>query len=134
MTPVNARDPQSGVVYPFTDPAQLNDAIVNHQFVPVRSDGTAYRVQIFEGGYLFDGMPLNVIMDGFWYAGQQEALASYWTAGTIPTPSSAALSLPVEAMPTQLAAQTQAYVDSQDDILGLPWYVWAGAAAAYLLL
>lgn len=134
VNPINAKDPQSGVVYPFVDMGQLNDAIVNHQFIPVRSDGTPYRVQMFEGGYLFDGMPLNVIMYGVWYAGQQEALAPYWANGTIPQPAPVVVALPVQAMPAQIAANTQAYLDSQNDILGLPWYVWAGAAAAYLLL
>lgn len=131
---INAKDPSTGVVYPFVDMGQLNAAIVNHQFIPVRSDGTPYRVQMFEGGYLFDGMPLNVLMFGYWYAGQQEALQPYWSSGAIPLPAANVLALPVQGMPAQLAAQTQAFLDAQNNILGLPWWIWAGAAAAYLIL
>ena len=133
MTPVNAQDPTTGRIYPFVDPPQLNDAIVNHHFVPVRSDGSPYRVQLFEGGYLFDGQPLNVIQQGFWYDGQQQALLPYWQNGTIPVPPANILNLPVQGMPAQLQAQTQAFVDSENNILGLPWWVWAGGAAVYFL-
>lgn len=134
MTPVNAKDPASGVVYPFTDGNQLATAIQNQGFIPIRSDGSSYKVQVFEGGYLLDGAPINAVMGGYWFTGQQQALLPYWQAGTVPTPSAAILNLPTQAMPAQLATQTATYLANQSDILGLPWYVWAGAAAAYFLL
>lgn len=134
MPTVQAMDPASKVVSTFTNGQQLANAIQQLGYVPIRANGSAYNVQIFEGGYLLDGAPINVVMGGYWFTGQQQALLPYWQNGTVPTPTAAILALPTQGMPADIAAATQAYVSSQGEILGLPWYVWAGAAAAYFLL
>jgi hypothetical protein len=40
----------------------------------LRPNGTPYDVTPFQGGYLYDGLPLNVIMGLGWLPGQQEAI------------------------------------------------------------
>lgn len=133
MTPVSASDPVSKVAYPFTDVGQLNDAIKGG-WIPLRPDGTPYKVQSFLGGYLMDGAPLNVWLGLPWYAGQQEALLPYWQNGQIPTPPAAILGVQVQPMPADVAANFATYQAQQADIFGLPWWAWAAGAAAYLLL
>lgn len=134
MNPVNAADPATKVVFPFTDVGQLNDAIKLHGYIPIRSNGTPYQVQVFEGGYLLDGLPLNVLIDGVWYDGQQQALQPYWQSGTIPTPPPQMLGIGTITAPPAVAANFQHWQQSQQNILGFPWYYWAAGAAAYLLL
>lgn len=116
---IAAADPASKVAYTFTDVGKLHDAIKSYGYIPLRQDGSQYVVQEFEGGYLLDGAPINVYIDGEWFQGQQEALASYWAAGTVPKPPNSILGLPVVPMPTDVAANQAAYVASQSSSLGL---------------
>lgn len=62
--------------------------------IPIRSDGSPYSVTEYMGGYLFDGVPINVILFGVWYTGQQEAL----NQGGQPIPGPTA-GLPTVAQP-----------------------------------
>ena len=133
MTPVNAVNPVTKVTEVFTDVGQLDGALLAG-FIPIRADGTAFKVQSFLGGYLLDGAPLNVWLGLGWYAGQQEALQPYWQNGQIPVPPAAQLGQQVVAMPAAVAANFASYQASQEDLLGLPWWAWAAGAAAYLLL
>lgn len=133
MIPVSASDPVSKVAYPFTDVGQLHDAI-QKGWIPIRADGTPFKVQSFEGGFLLDGAPINVWMGLGWYAGQQEALQPYWQNGQIPIPTTPVLAAPVVAMPADVAANYAGYQAHQQNILGVPWYYWAAGAAAFLLL
>jgi hypothetical protein len=133
MTPVNAADPASKVVYPFTDVGQLNEALKNG-YIPIRSDGSPYKVQSFLGGYLLDGAPLNVWLGLGWYQGQQEALQPYWQNGQIPIPPQMALAATVVPMPAAVAQNFANYQANQQNIFGLPWWAWAAGAAAFLLL
>ena len=133
VTPINAADPVSKVIYPFTSAGQLDGAIAKG-WIPVRANGTAYKVQNFEGGNLLDGAPENVWFGMGWFAGQQELLQPYWQSGQIPIPPAALLNQPVVAMPADVAANFQAYQTAQQDILGIPWWAWAAGVAAYLLL
>lgn len=48
---------------------------------PIRPGGGYYNVTMFEGGYLFDNCPLNVILGNGWISGQQAAL---YAAGITP--------------------------------------------------
>ena len=84
--------------------------------IALRSNGSPYTVTSFEDGLLFDGYPINVILFGTWYTGQQEALIR--AGWTIPA---AALSLPVTAKPDPAAGGS------------LQKYLLYGAGA-YLLL
>lgn len=127
---VNAADPASKVIYQFTDVGSLANAIQNYQFIPVRSDGSPFKVQEFEGGYLLDGAPLNVWFGLGWYTGQQALLQPLWANGTIPTPPQAQLTAQVVAMPTGLATQTAAYLaQASSGLFGLSWPVLIGLAA-----
>lgn len=132
--PIAAMDPVTKVVYTFTDVGQLHAAIQQFNYIPIHSDGTAFKVQSFEGGYLLDGAPINVWMGLGWYAGQMEALQPYWQSGQIPIPNTSVLGQKVVPMPADVAANFQAYQQSQQNLLGFPWYYWAAGAAAYLLL
>ena len=63
---------------------------------PTRQDGTLMDVVELpdNSGLLFDGYPINVILLGVWYPGQQDALVSL--GYTIPPE---ALTLPIVAQP-----------------------------------
>lgn len=130
--PIPAMDPITKVVTTFTDVGQLHGAIQQFNFIPLHPDGTPYKVQAFEGGYLLDGAPINVWMGLGWYTGQQEALQPYWQSGQIPTPT-VALNVPVVAMPAAVASNYAQFKANQENILGLPWYLWAAGIGAYLL-
>jgi hypothetical protein len=131
--PISAVEPNSKVAYVFTDVGQLHVAIQNG-WIPIHPDGTPFKVQSFEGGYLLDGAPINVWMGLGWYSGQIEALQPYWANGQVPTPPASISGAPVVPMPADVAANFQAYQQRQQNILGLPWWAWAAGAAAYLLL
>jgi hypothetical protein len=133
MTPINALNPLSKVASPFTDVGQLHLAIQDG-WIPVHADGTPFKVQQFEGGYLLDGAPINVWMGLGWYAGQMELLVPYWQNGQIPTPPANILNITVVPMPPDVASNFAAFQQNQQNIFGFPWYYWAAGAAAYLLL
>lgn len=70
--------------------AEVGAIMQRRDVAPMHQDGTPIAVTEFGGGVLFDGYPLNLLLDGVWYPGQQEALkAAGWT---IPAQ---ALTLPV---------------------------------------
>jgi len=133
MTPINAINPISKVTEVFTDVGQLDTAI-NNGYIPIHADGSPYKVQSFEGGHLLDGAPLNVWFGFGWYQGQQQELLPYWQSGQIPTPPNTVLGITTVPMPAAVQANWQAYMTAQQDILGLPWWMWAAGAAAYLFL
>ena len=131
---ISAVDPQSKAAYVFTDTGQLHDAIKSYGFLPIHEDGTYYRVQEFQGGYLLDGAPINVWMGEGWFAGQQEALAPFWQNGTIPRPPAALFQTPTVAMPPEVAANYAAYQQSQQGFFGVPTeYLLAGAGVLAVL-
>lgn len=66
--------------------AQLNNWLYA-QYTPLRDDGTPAMVQVFDGGWLIDGNPLNVWLGCGWLPGQQTVLAPFVTAGEVATPT-----------------------------------------------
>ena len=110
--PIPAMDPVSKVVSTFTDVGQLHGAIQQFNFIPLHPDGTPYKVQSFEGGYLLDGAPINVWMGLGWYSGQMEALQPFWQSGQITVPT-AALNGLVYQMPAAVAANYANYKANQ---------------------
>lgn len=131
--PIPAMDPVTKIVSTFTDVGQLHGAIQQFNYIPLHPNGTPYKVQAFEGGYLLDGAPINVWMGLGWYSGQMEALQPYWQSGQIPTPT-AVLNQQVVPMPADVAANFAQYQAHQQNIFGLPWYLWAAGIGAYLYL
>jgi hypothetical protein len=127
MSVIYAKDSQTGQVYQFSDPSLLDNAIKNYHYVPVHQDGTPYVMQNFEGGYLFDGAPLNTYLVGQWYQGQKEALQPYWNNQTVPIPPQAILALPIVPMPAQYTAAAATPMTT--------WLLYGGLAlgAAYAL-
>lgn len=110
MSTVIASDPASHTNYTFTDVGALHNAIKEYGYVPLRADGTPYNTQYLQeyDGYLLDGAPLNVWINGAWLEGQQEALKPYWESGKIPRPPAAVLQTAVEPMPPEVAERTAA--------------------------
>lgn len=133
---ISAADPVSKVSYVFTNTGQLNDAIKEGGYIPIRPDDTPYRIHEFEGGYLLDGAPLNVYIEGRWFDGQMEALAPYWESGAIPTPTAEVLATGSSPMPEDVAANYAAFQQGQSLFSNLPTPVLIGGAllGAWLLL
>ncbi len=132
---IAAADPASKAAYVFTSVGQLNDAIRGRGYIPLRADNTPYVVQEFEGGYLLDGAPLNVYIDGEWFDGQQALLQPYWIAGSIPTPSREVLAMGAVALPPEVAANYEAFKKSETLLgLGVPTPVLIGAALVGFVL
>ncbi len=138
MASVVASDPASKTPRVFTDPASLTYAMEKLRFIPLRPDGQPFIVNFLtdEGGYLFDGAPLNVWFYGVWYEGQKEVGQKYWGANGVPTPSSQVMSLPVVPMPADVAATYQAFKQSQGAgaLLSNPWVLLAGGIGLVWLL
>lgn len=118
---LQAADPASKVAYTFTNVDALAHAIQDYGFIPLRTDGSVANTQFLKeyGGYLIDGAPINVWIDGVWLEGQKEAMAPYWNNGSVPRPPDAILNAPIEGMPPELAAQTAAYQAKQSGIFGM---------------
>lgn len=112
---VNAADPASKVIYVFVETAELDAAIKDRQFIPVRADGSQMLTQEFQGGIIIDGAPINVWMGDGWFQGQKEVLQPYWDDGSVPLPPAELLNLPVGPMPTDVALGYQAYLESQGE-------------------
>lgn len=133
MAFVAAADPASKVSYVFNDTAQLSNAIENYHFIPIREDGTPFKLQKFEGGYLLDGAPINVWMGEGWFEGQQELLRPLWASGEIPSPPSNVIAIPAVPMPAETAQAYQAYKAAGSSVSGIfesiPKPVWIGLAA-----
>jgi hypothetical protein len=110
MTPIQAADPASKTIYTFTDVGALHNAIKEYHYIPLRADGSPFEVQYLQeyDGYLLDGAPLNVWMDGVWLEGQKEALASYWNSGQVRQPPANILQAGAVPMPPEVAERTAA--------------------------
>jgi len=106
---IGAADPASKVIYTFSEPGKLNDAIKNYGFIPTMASGQPFVTQSFEDGYLLNGAPINVHMYQVWYEGQRELLQPYWESGAIPSPVAELLSLPIVPMPEDVAQNYQVY-------------------------
>lgn len=137
MSLVVALDPASKVARAFDDIAGLTQAIQVYKYIPIRVDGTPMVVNYLqaEGGYILDGVPMNVLFDGVWLEGQKEVGAKYWGQPGVPYPSQEMLNLPVVPMPAQVQQQYQAYKAAQSALGGLPsWVLYAGAAVLLMML
>ena len=110
MNPVQAADPASKTIYTFTDVGALHNAIKEYGYIPVHADGSPFETQYLQeyDGYLLDGAPINVWMDGEWMEGQREALEPYWASGQIRKPPAAILSAGVVPMPPEVQQRTAA--------------------------
>ena len=108
--PIQAADPASKTIFTFTDVGALHNAIKLYGYIPLRPDGSPYVTQYLQeyDGYILDGAPLNVWMDGTWLDGQREALQPYWNSGAIQRPAANVLNLGVVAMPPEVAQRTAA--------------------------
>lgn len=133
-TPINAADPASKVIYTFTDVGALHNAIQTYHYIPVKPDGSPFEVQWLAeyGGYVLDGAPINVWMDGYWLDGQKEAMQPYWTAGTIRQPPANIMNAPVQPMPADLAARTAAYKAGNSGFFGMDTGTLAALGAGIL--
>lgn len=90
--------------------------------IPVREDQTPYQVTPFMGGVLFDGLPLNVILNGVWYQGQQEALQPEWAAGRVAMPAAQYMGLPIVPLPDQFQPAASSNLMTYAIVgLGLLW-------------
>lgn len=126
MGTVNAINPEDKKVYTFSVTGDLNNAIDVFKYTPIRPDGTPYVTQSAHGGWLLDGAPLNVYIEGVWFDGQKELLTPDWNSGTVPRPSAAILAVGSAPMPADVAANYQNYLTSLNSI---PTAVWVGGAA-----
>lgn len=131
---VAAADPASKVAYTFNNTGQLAHAIQDYGYIPLRPTGEPSTVQMFQGGYLLDGAPINVWMGEGWYEGQRELLQPYWTSGAIPTPPETVIQAAVVAMPPELAAQTAAANAAAGGFFSNPLFKWGAIAAAVYIL
>jgi hypothetical protein len=120
MTPIIMADPNAKVSYPFTTVEQVGFGL-QQGYIPIRADGTPMKVQQFEGGFLFDGAPINVWLGLGWYTGQKELLLPFWQSGQIPMPPPNILNADIVPMPAQVEAQWETYHAGQQSILGLPF-------------
>lgn len=65
--------PGSGVHNNYSTIVDVGAAMQRGE-IPIRADGSPFQVTDFMGGVLLDGYPLNVVLYGVWYPGQQEVL------------------------------------------------------------
>jgi hypothetical protein len=121
MTPIQAADPASKTAYTFTDVGALHNAIATYGYIPLRADGSPAEVQFLQeyGGYVMDGAPLNVWMNGVWLEGQKEAMEPFWTSGQVRRPTTNIMNAGVAPMPPEVAAQTKAYQAAQGGLFGM---------------
>ncbi len=110
MTPVHAADPASKQIYTFTDVGALHNAIKIYQYIPVHEDGSPFNTQYLQeyDGYVLDGAPINVWLDGVWLEGQKEAMAPYWASGQIQKPPANILNAGAVPMPPDVQERTAA--------------------------
>lgn len=88
-------DPQSKVTSVWSDGATASIAIRDRGFIPLLDDGTQATVNLFEGGYLVQGAPMNAWINGVWYTGQKEIVAPFIQSGQVPQPPQSVWNLPV---------------------------------------
>lgn len=108
---VQAADPASKTIYTFTDTTALHNAIKMYGYIPVHTDGTPMQTVYLKeyDGYVLDGAPINVWIDGVWLEGQKEAMAPYWNSGQVMRPPANIESAGAVPMPAEVKAQTEAY-------------------------
>lgn len=111
MNSIQAADPASKTIYTFTDVGALHNAIKMYGYIPLRPDGSPYETQYLQAydGYLLDGAPLNVWMDGVWLEGQKEALQPFWASGQVRQPPANIANAGAVPMPPEIKEQTAAY-------------------------
>jgi hypothetical protein len=119
--PVQAVDPNSKTTYTFTDVGALHNAIKLYNYIPVHTDGTPFKTQYLQevDGYVLDGAPINVWMEGVWLTGQKDILQKYWAAGSVPQPPANVMNAGEVPMPAQVQAQTAAYQAMQGGLFGM---------------
>lgn len=118
---VQAADPASKTIYTFTDTGALHNAIKVYGYIPVHADGTPMDTVYLKeyDGYILDGAPINVWIDGVWLEGQKEAMEAYWTSGQVRRPPADILNAGAIPMPAEVKAQTEAYQRTQAGFLGM---------------
>lgn len=111
MSAVQAADPASKTIYTFTDVGALHNAIKMYGYIPVHADGSPFKTQYLQeyDGYVIDGAPLNVWIDGVWLEGQREAMEPLWSSGQVPRPPANILNAGAVPMPPEVQQRTAAY-------------------------
>jgi hypothetical protein len=96
-------EPKSKVTSIWNDGVRASIAIRDEGYIPILDDGRPATVNLFEGGYLVQGAPLNAWIDGYWYTGQKAIIAPFIQSGQVPQPPQAIWNLPeVEPPPDVL--------------------------------
>jgi len=108
--PIIAADPASKVSYTFTDVGALHNALKLYNYIPLHPDGTPFEVQYLQeyDGYVLDGAPLNVWINGTWLEGQQAAMEPYWSSGRVRRPPANLLQVDTVPMPVEVQERTAA--------------------------
>ena len=126
----------------------LDQGLRSNRFTPLRDDGEPAQVNLFEGGVLVEGAPLNVWLLDVWYDGQKAILDPFYRSGEILVPPEYLLALPeVETPPDVLAeyaaskgvpdarSLTEAYqTGSSGSILSNPWVLGAIGVGFLMLI
>ena len=142
VNPISAADPASKIAYTFTDTGSLHTAIKTYGFIPLRKDGSPFVTVYLEeyDGYVLDGAPINVWMQGYWFEGQREAMEPYWTSGKVQRPAANILDAGSQPMPEAIRLQTEVYQTAkanQNMFFGMDsgtlLAVGAGLAAIFLI-
>lgn len=108
---VLVRDVGAGTVREIETLGELHGQLEAEQVVPLREDGTPARVQELRGGFLIDGVPLNVALGEDWDPEQRAMLEPYYAAGQVPRPEGLApleRPAPADPAPTALEPTTPA--------------------------
>jgi hypothetical protein len=98
-------DPKSKVTSVWSDGVRASIAIRDEGYIPILDDGTPATVNLFEGGYLVQGAPMNAWIQGVWYTGQKEIVAPFIQSGQVPQPPQAIWNLPVVDPPADVLQQ-----------------------------
>jgi hypothetical protein len=98
-------DPQTKVSSVFTDAQRASVMIRDSGFIPLLDDGTAATVNLFEGGYLVQGAPLNAWTNEYWYTGQKQIILPFIQSGQVPQPPARIWNLPEYDPPADVLAQ-----------------------------
>ena len=130
---VQAADPASKTIYTFTDTGALHNAIKLYGYIPVHPDGTPMQTVYLQeyDGYVLDGAPVNVWIDGVWLEGQKEALANYWNSGQVMRPPADIANAGAVPMPAEVAERTAAYQSTLGMNTGTLLAIGAGVAAIW---
>jgi len=133
MNSIQAADPASKTIYTFTDTGALHNAIKLYGYIPVHPDGTPFSTVYLKeyDGYILDGAPINVWIDGVWLEGQKEALQPYWNSGQIPLPPANLSNAGSVPMPAEVKERTEAYRQTLGMDTGTLLAIGAGVAAIW---